>query len=296
MCPINLCFCIDDNYVPQLGAVLYSLINSNKRSVDYDIYILNFELSHYSKEKLSSIFTNLKHYNLYFIQVEDQNLGALSAGGHISKATYLRFSITNSLAHIDKVIYLDADIIINDELSELWSLDLKDNYVGAVTNPFFNRYSMLKMEKSWGYFNAGVLVINLPKWREINVMDTAMLFLKENKKAAIMFDQDALNFVFKGEWLNLPIRWNLQTIFLRKRVFFKNQPQVIEAINRPGIIHYSTSSKPWQLFDAHPMRKKYLDCEKLFIKVKRDFGLANVFRAFFRRVYLTFVFLYQKTC
>ena len=89
---INVCFCIDENYVCQLGAVLLSLVESNQHK-NVDIYVLSNQVTEKSKARLADTLNNIEKFNLTFIDSQDKTVQKLEAGGHISSATYIRFEI-----------------------------------------------------------------------------------------------------------------------------------------------------------------------------------------------------------
>jgi lipopolysaccharide biosynthesis glycosyltransferase len=151
------------------------------------------------------------------------------------------------------------------------------------------------LKEEAGYFNAGVLLINNKLWREFSVKDKCLKFLTLFKTTAVMFDQDALNHVFNGRWLKASIRWNLQTSFLRKYRDFdlEMHKKIIEAVNHPGIIHYSSSSKPWDYFDVHPFRSLFSQQEKKFGVSRKNKSFLLLIRAFAKGIYLSIVFKYQ---
>lgn len=289
---INVCFCIDNNYVSQLGAVLHSLTESNLHN-NLDIFVIGSDLLEYSKESLSNIIIDVDGFSIKFIDSSDEKLSSLRAGGHISTATFIRFSIPELLGFIDKVIYLDADLIVTDDLTKFWDIDLNNSYVCAIDNPFFNRYESLFMDVAWGYFNAGVMIMNLPQWRKSNIKERAVEFLNRHEDVAIMFDQDALNNIIAGNWIKAPIRWNLQTVFLRRRKeLLIKYKDLNESISNPGIVHYSSSSKPWQLLDPHPLRYLYLKNEKKFNKVPRLY--KGIIMSVVRYIYVRAIFIFQR--
>lgn len=293
--PINICFCIDEGYVPYLGAVLTSLIDSNKHNT-IDIYVLTSDVSESSKQRLEAAVKAITNFTITFVNAKDQNIKRLEAGGHISSATYIRFEIPELLSKIDKVLYLDADLIILDDIVDYWNIDISEYYVAAVENPFFDRYSSLGMKPSYGYFNAGVLLINLSKWRKDNVKEKALDFLNENKINAIMYDQDALNAIFSGCWKKVGLRWNLQTSYLRRKLQLPTHiTEITDAYNTPGIIHFSSSSKPWDFLDPHPYTSVYKKYEGEFGgKVKRKkLTRFEMLRSAIRWVFIKAIYLYQ---
>ena len=291
--PINVCFCIDENYVCQLGAVLGSLVESNHQN-NLDIYVLSNGVAKASKSRLATVIDGVDKFSITFVDSQDENVQELEAGGHISAATYIRFEVPSLLSKLDKVLYLDADLVVADDLSEFWNVDVTNHYVAAVENPFFDRYESLGMDAKQGYFNAGVLLMNLNRWRADDVKAKAIDFLKINKRDCLMFDQDALNVVFKGLWLPVSLRWNLQTSYLRGR---KRLPKLMGEIKaayyHPGIVHYSSSSKPWDILDPHPLRFLYEKFESDFGKPKGNNTSLGSIRSLTKWFYLKLVYKYQ---
>ena len=95
---INVCFCIDNNYVSQLGAVLYSLIDSNSMN-EVRVYVISSDVLEVSKESLSEIIKKIENFSIEFIDVFDKNLLSLEAGGHISSATFIRLMTQTIMTH-----------------------------------------------------------------------------------------------------------------------------------------------------------------------------------------------------
>ena len=290
---INICFCIDENYVCQLGAVLLSLVDSNKQN-NVNVFVLSNGVTEQSKQRLAKTIENIESFTINFVDSQDKTVNELEAGGHISSATYIRFEIPTLLTQLDKVFYLDADLVITDDLTEFWNVELEDNYVAAVENPFFDRYKPLGISPQFGYFNAGVLLMNLNRWRESNIKTQAVDFLNKNKTECVMFDQDALNAVFQGKWKKVPLRWNLQTIYLqRKKDLPELKEEITNAYNSPGIIHYSSSSKPWDFLDPHPKSYIFHQYEKLFGKQRRDINFIMRIRSIVKYIFRRACYLYQ---
>lgn len=291
---INLCFCIDENYATKLAAVLSSLKFSNREN-KCCIYVITPGLSDKSQRIVKSSISDVDSFNLYFVESDDSDLNNMKAGGHISSATYIRFDIPRLLPEIDKVLYLDADLVIEDDLTKFWEVDIEGNYFAAIENPFFDRWESLSISREYGYFNAGVLLMNLTKLRHDDIKAQAIKYLSDNKELCKMFDQDALNVVCKGQWVKVDIRWNLQTSYLRKRKSLPEcqQKEVLNALNAPGIIHYSSSSKPWDCLDAHPKSIRFLMHYRNFDNIKCKVGIISLVRLVVRYCYVKLVFVYQ---
>ena len=154
---------------------------------------------------------------------------------------------------VHKVLYLDGDIIVYDDLSELWNTDMTGYAVAAGPSRHNNNIKLIRKlgyEPKYGYFNSGVLLINLDYWRENHVIDLFVDFIKNNMDKLRYADQDVLNPVFCDKRLELPIRYNLCTNFLLTDRFRITESQsLIEEIDKwyksPSIIHFNTVDKPW---------------------------------------------------
>jgi lipopolysaccharide biosynthesis glycosyltransferase len=166
---------------------------------------------------------------------------------HISSATYARFLITDTLPQeISKVLYLDADILVLDDLGPLCETDLGGVVVGAVVDERVTAHIKMGNSSLGGmplpcvrdYFNAGVLLIDLAKWRAERVSQKAIEYL-ELYPHSVFSDQDALNFACDGRWQRVDPRWNYYQIDLKKSLSDLSDEQ------RPGIIHFQGWSKPW---------------------------------------------------
>jgi lipopolysaccharide biosynthesis glycosyltransferase len=290
---INICFCIDEGYVCQLGAVLLSLIESNQQN-NVDIYLILNGVAEESKARLAKTIKNMQKFSMFFFDSQDKSENKLEGIGHISSATFIRFEIPELLANLDKVLYLDSDIIVADDLTDLWNVELKDNYVGAVENPFFSRYEALSLKPGFGYFNAGVLLMNLKRCREGDICNKAATFFSNNRAACLNFDQCALNAVIQGKWKKVVLRWNLQTNYLlRKKELPNLKKEISLAYSSPGIIHYSSSSKPWDFLDPHPKAYVFHKYERQFGKLEEKHDFTNSLRSIIKFLYRRAYYLHQ---
>lgn len=292
---MHICFCIDENYIGHLGAVLCSLKDSNSHNHAV-IHVLCAGVSQGSKDKLGNIFDGVGALEIEFHDMQLPTEEFLQECLiHISTVAYLRFDIPEILPHVSKALYLDADVIIADDLREMWEVDIDQYYCGAVENPFFERAESIGLRKEHSYFNAGVMLINMELWRREDVKGRALQFLRNSHHVAKMFDQDALNVAVRGKWKKLSIRWNLQTSYLIKRrcLSLEERDEVMNAFHKPGIIHYSTSSKPWDWFDAHPLRSAYLKYEREFAVTRRFVSFSQILKSIIKWPLLKIGYLYQ---
>lgn len=266
---INIVLCSDNNYAQHIAVVMASIMANTKAQVCF--FVINDNIS---QEKIIKLKSTADRFNtvIEFIDVPKEKFTNVYLSGHVSKAAYFRLALADIMPDdIEKVIYLDVDLLVYDDIKKLWQNDIKEYALAAV--PDFgimasNRLCRQKKEviglpKGKAYFNSGVLLINLKKWRQENYTKQILEIINENQFPH--HDQDALNKIFMEDWLQIDLRWNIippvfnlfTKILLNKT--FRNQ--AINAKRNPGIIHYSGRYKPWEFSyhqDFNDMYYKYL--------------------------------------
>jgi lipopolysaccharide biosynthesis glycosyltransferase len=186
---------------------------------------------------------------------------------------------------LDRVIYLDSDVLIQDDITELWKMDLQDNYCLAATDiacPFVDaRFAPARFRRSipylatlapisnWqnlgldprkAYFNSGVMVLNLNRWREDNVEQKLLACLRDQSRHVWCWDQYALNVVFAGKWQRLPARWNqgAHLFDYPDESYSPVEPSDFQNMrDDPALIHFTSEFKPWLYYSDHPLRERW---------------------------------------
>lgn len=278
----NIVFATDQNYIRHLSVALISLLSTNK-GLNFKIHIINGGIEKEAWQKLKQIIVGYKA-ELLDICIDDSIFEKLTTNHHFTKANYYRLLIPEFIA-ADKVLYLDADIVVNDSIEELYNTDLEDYYVGAVESPGFTGHAALKMAKNSKYFNSGVMLINNCKWRKKSLCNKVVNFVDKNEPAIQFVDQCGLNGVVNGHWKMLPLKFNQQALIFEERHRDKclcfSKIELKEAKENPVIIHYSGSSKPWHLKNEHPYKSlywKYLRMTPFKKYFPDDLTVINVIR------------------
>lgn len=256
----------DDNYVPYTGIMLTSLFENN-RDVSFEIYILTRGLNESNIARLKAL--ELKYKATVLISRVSLSMFEncpIRPGDHVTIETYFRLLAPYLLPeNIDRILYLDGDIVVDGPIRELWDWDIEQYAIGAVIDESFCNgeiYTRLGLDNTNPYFSAGVLLLNLKYWRDKDVSNRCMKCISNNPDILSFHDQDTLNIVLKDEKTFLPITFNFQTGFFLSWVYpgfpesFKEQ--VLKCSQRPCIIHYSGPMKPWTRSSDHPYRKRYL--------------------------------------
>lgn len=253
---IHILCCIDNNYTMPLGVLIKSILLKNTTPITFHIMTNNVQQS--NKDLLSSLINHITSYiNFYDINEDLLKSMPIRETGYLSIATYMRIFAQEILPyHLNKILYLDCDILVNNPLDDLWNINIENFSIAAVLDVItFDEdvYDRLKYDKNEGYFNAGVLLINLKKWREINLLKQALGYIQSNKQRIINEDQDVLNALLHKDKKLIPLKFNATySVFEKQSLFLKDYNEEIEeAIYKPTIIHF-TYIKPWNKECNHP--------------------------------------------
>ncbi len=255
---INILCSIDDNYVPYCGIMLTSLFETNPES-NLHIYIIFQNLS---EENQSNLFSLANQYGnlIDFVKINEEDVKdfPIRKQDHVSLATYYRlFAPVILPAEIDRILYLDCDMIVNGSLNDLYKIDL-DNYALAcvLDEDYMNdaKYRRLGLSGPKTYFNAGMLLINLDYWRKHNVYERCIDCIAVIPEKLLLHDQDTLNIVLQNEVLHVSVRYNMQTglLHIKRKLSEDVRKDILECVNKPTIIHYTGPRKPWLKHYHHP--------------------------------------------
>lgn len=245
---IPIFFATDDGYIPFLAVALESIKQNASKDYKYLIKVLcnKHNVSKVNIQKIKKFQD--ENFNIEFVDVSSKQAeinNRMYTRDYYSKATYYRIYIPELFPNFDKALYLDCDIIVRGDISELYNFDIKDNYIGAIPDgsiPCIKEFqdyvlNCIGVDKYNEYINAGILVLNTKKLREINFED---LFISTLTLTTfdVAQDQDYINAICKGhikfigeEWNKMPIRETIKEKDIK-------------------LIHYNLNFKPWLVDDV----------------------------------------------
>ena len=264
---MDIVACTDHRFVMPTGTMIYSVCFNHDTDIAFHI-VIDGSVTEADKKELAETVAAFPGKTLTFHVFEPEKISVdLPMGMYrpdLTKATYYRLWLTELLpTEVDKVLYLDGDIIVRGSLRPLWDIDLTGYAVAAVPDMSERvmDYERLGYAPELGYFNAGVLLVNLDYWRRNSVMRDFMYMLMHRPEDLHCHDQDVLNYCFREAKLHLPIKYNVQDGYLYELAYYdfrKYKQQVIEARQSPVIIHY-THAKPWWTYSRHehPWRNSF---------------------------------------
>ncbi len=243
----NICFSLDENYCEQLAVAITSLLLNSDEDDSFSFYVLNENISEESRIKIRAL-KKIKDFEISFIDIDSKYFSDFPIPKYkwpecknstISRPAYFKYVIANELAHLDKVLYLDCDLLIINSLKELYNIDIGDNYAAMVQD-----VETEKLSESFqisNYFNTGVMLINLKKWREEQLKDRLIKATYENIDRILFADQDVFNIVLDNKVMKLSKRWNYQFFLSTK----EDNIRLYHNFDAYNIIHYAGQNKPW---------------------------------------------------
>lgn len=256
----DICLCTDDNYAQHCAVTLCSLFENNKDS-KFTIHILSNKLKESYKKELEKLAHRYAS-QICFYNVNSELLNGCQYREKrpLSEAAYYRVLLSSILpSSINKVVYLDCDIVVIGKINDLFSLEIDGYPVAAVQEPVEicdDHRNQLSIPYGESYFNSGVLLINLKYWRDNNC-EIALLEFSKRKRFVYCHDQDALNYVFKTKWYRLPPKWNKSNTATMELIDFYHILDKKEYIRDARIIHYIDEPKPWYKIYGTRYRRKY---------------------------------------
>lgn len=241
---VPIFFSVDDNYVPYLAVALKSLIYNSSKKYNYKAIILHQDVNENNIRRIENLKTN--GFDIEFVpmkncleSITDRMSNRLRAD-YFTLTIYFRLFIPAMFPEYDKGIYLDSDIVVPGDISELYEISLNDNLIGASVDysiqniPEFARYT----EKGVGvivskYINSGVLLMNLKKLREVSIDTRFLELLNTYHFDTIAPDQDYLNALCYGKIEYIPGTWDTMPA------------EGYATLENPKLIHYNLFAKPW---------------------------------------------------
>ena len=276
MDPLDIVFASPRDYLQHLSVALASLF-AHSPAGRLNVYVINTDFDRAAWGQLLKVNRKFRN-NLVDVKTSDASLDLAASSGEYAKNTYRKILIPELIPH-DKVLYLDSDLVVAAPLDDLYAVNVDDAFLAAVANPGFSRHRALGMDGQSNYFNAGVMVLNLKKWREHSIKEKVIQFA-QNHPNSVLADQDGLNAAINGRWIELPPRYNLQTYYFENPGNLHSLPMAVrEAMANPAIIHFTGQPKPWNFMSRDRYKGlywKYLRKTPFRFYVPADFTLANI--------------------
>lgn len=271
-----------DAYARILGVSIASLFDNNKNMDDITVYVIEREISNENKKALDKIADQYGRH-IEYVPMPDINdfedLRLVKVKKKWIFDSFCRLYLDDLLPKtVDKVLYLDSDVLATDSLEQLWNTDLS-NHVAAGVKDCVNKkyYELFGLKEGAHYCNSGVILINLKKWRAENLGNQIRHYVHEQNGYAFFMEQTVMNGVIQDKWLILPAKYNVNTLMmmltykeiqtLRKINDFYSEKEVKEAVKHPALIHMTSvflvHNRTWIERSNHPARPIYEKYKKM---------------------------------
>lgn len=260
---MNIVINVDNKYLQHAMATLCSLYENNKEH-KIILHVMQSGLSAKSRNYINDLAA--RYYNkVMYYDMDDSRLEGVQYRKNrpLSPAAYYRLLLAEVLPKdLDKVLYLDCDMIILRDISEIFHLELDGFALAATLDqfPYSSQHRLqLQMEADERTFCSGIMLVNLKYWRDHNVTEGLLEYAKRPRKEIWLHDQDVLNYYFKKQWFLLPPKWNKTHISNRSiRYFGYRAFDYKEYVLSPMLIHFaSVGIKPWYNSPC-PKKSEYL--------------------------------------
>lgn len=252
--PIVVC-ATDDNYVMSAAVMMYSALANYEGAEPIHFYVIDGGISESNRTRVSRILSAFS-CSLEWLRPVQQPAADLPRLSWATATSYYRLFLPDLIpGTIEKVLYLDSDVLVLGDISRLWQLDVEHFYVLATPDDFIPDMAAadhligcpaVPEEENVEYFNAGVLVVNLAQWRQDGFSAKMWAHLRQYHQFMQYMDQDALNLAAAGRWGRLSGVWNQCVPTWERDNVVKPDPD--------GIIHFTGPNKPWQGTATYPAR------------------------------------------
>lgn len=249
---MNIAFLIDDSYSEQLAVTLASILKNDKHNTKFKVFVLDMGISEENKNKIISL-KQYKDFSISFIPVNKDLFTDFPTIYHLKVMNYARLLLP-SLVDCSKILFLDCDLLVLGDLTELYNTDFDNTYACVVKERLSNELYIQRQLKNLGtkfYFNAGVMLLNLDKMREDDIQTKSLDFARQHPERILLLDQCVLNHVFQD---------NVK--FIDKKYNYQYKLNVSKKYGKSVIVHFVGKEKPYYGY-AHPYENLYYRFLKL---------------------------------
>lgn len=245
---IHIALTFDDSYWAPAFATIRSICVSTHRAADIVFHLCHTPITHDHRTDLLAIekeFGSALHfYDLSEIPQFRELVGRVPKNKRLGDIPYARFVMDRFLpAGVKRLIYLDCDMMVLSPIEALWDADLEGHTFAAVPDAWGKLLAAGNDLRGRGrilnpadpYFNAGLLVIDMERWRAADVAERLEVLINDGTAEKLSISQNVLNLIFRNQWRALESGWNVTSP--------KPEHERIGA----HLMHYTGYEKPWKL-------------------------------------------------
>lgn len=266
--PHHIAISPDNNFANHGLTMLNSLVINNPKAKFY-VHILDGGINLKNKIKYRIFFYERK-IKYKFYKIDYSKIPNAPINNHITISAYNRIFLSSVInSSINSILYLDCDLIIKKSIKELLQFNIDKFLIAAieekVSEEIIDKLGLVNKK----YFNSGVLLVNLKKWRETKFENQLIEFINSYPEKILYWDQDVLNFCAKNNWLSLNYKYNVTHFFYHPEsysfeYFGLTESEYLEIKSNPVILHFTSHQKPWIEGCKHPKKELYFQYQLTF--------------------------------
>ena len=280
---MNVAYHLTDNYAKISGTSIVSLFENNKDVDEINVYLIENGFTQKTKDKFTEL-ANKYGRKIFFISLPDLNgegydLGLVSIKKKWMFDSYSRLFLDRLLPEdVDRVIYLDGDVLVLDSLKSLWEMDLQGKCCAACMDCVSESYyKLFKIKPENRYCNSGLIIMDLKAWKQKKIGEKVKRHVQKNNGYVFFMEQTVFNVVLQNEIVYLPFKYNVSSLVqvlsykdlmkLRKPLHFYSSKEVEEAKKNPVIVHmtgfFYVINRAWNEVTNHPDKERFVEyCKK----------------------------------
>jgi len=268
---IDIVFQTDDGHAWMTGIALHSLITSFERSLNSKVYRLRiFFVSHGLDARNRELLRRASVSDTLEVQTDivDCPLAATDPDQRRIELFTLRLRFAEILPHLDRILFLDSDILVMDDISKLWEIDLRDHWLGAAACLVssdeaclrnYNNEFKIQFKQAIDPINGGVMMLDLRKMREQHIAATLTAWLEAHRETIYNPDQEAISMHCAGQFTVLPPEWNFR--LFAEPYWTSSWRGFREYIKlEPSIVHFQNPLRPNLIEGALPYFAEWIAC------------------------------------
>lgn len=260
---VHIAYVVDRNYLPYMMTSLHSAILHKNMLSHYKVHVIAEDFTKADEEllqKMESSGIDIKIYPAQKLELDMSHLGRFAS----FKISLQKIYLADYLKDVNKVLYLDADTLVQKDLARVYKKDMAGYYIAAVKDGLMYQHpehiEEIGLKEHNFYFNSGVMLLNLKKMRKDDVVRSAEIYFNTHQE--VFGDQDVLNVVLKKGVLALPYRYNVNSTFFEEKpasflstFYGKKVPNSPKAVYKKAVILHFAGHKPWTEYFTHPYLK-----------------------------------------
>ena len=295
---MNILYTFNDGFVPQVGAGITSVCMNNKKAEKIHFYLLYFDATEENKNELEKLVHKYKReVTIIELNSLDEYFDFDFDTNGWNPIVLSRLLLDKILPkNLGKILYLDGDTIVRGSLDELWNMDFDGKTIGMSIEPTIDkgRIEILELGDR-PYYNAGVLMVDLKRWRKIHAGDKIIKYYKKFDGKLFANDQDAINGELQHEIYPLDLKYNYCNTYyfypysaIRKMIgndSYYSKEYYEEMVKDPYIVHYLGEERPWREGNCHVFREDFTKYYNMTYYGKHSDRDDGVFELGWKRYY-----------